>query len=187
MDVMSTAQLLGNLGEFVGAIAVVVTLIYVAAQVKHGKAALDANTRAMDREYDLRAQEGLLDVGCGLGIDAVAIAERPKIQDAALAQLWLDGLGGKQLSDVDEYRFGAMMHEAIWQSVSMRGRMLSLGRSDLANAQEQMMALHISGTAGYSKYWKLNRKDLSIWGYGDFVQAVDALVEQGTLPAEKAT
>ena len=182
MDVMSTAQLLGNLGEFVGAIAVVVTLIYVAAQVKHGKAALDANTRAMDREYDLRAQEGLKEIA-----DAVAIAERPKIQDAALAQLWLDGLGGKQLSDVDEYRFGAMMHEAIWQSVSMRGRMLSLGRSDLANAQEQMMALHISGTAGYSKYWKLNRKDLSIWGYGDFVQAVDALVEQGTLPAEKAT
>ena len=35
MDLMSTAQLLGNLGEFVGAIAVVVTLGYLAVQVRH--------------------------------------------------------------------------------------------------------------------------------------------------------
>ena len=34
MDLMNTAQLLGNLGEFVGAIAVVVTLGYLAVQVR---------------------------------------------------------------------------------------------------------------------------------------------------------
>jgi hypothetical protein len=34
MDLMSEAQLLGNLGEFVGAIAVVATLVYVALQVR---------------------------------------------------------------------------------------------------------------------------------------------------------
>jgi hypothetical protein len=35
MDLTSTAQLLGNLGEFVGAIAVVATLVYLAIQVRH--------------------------------------------------------------------------------------------------------------------------------------------------------
>jgi len=34
MDLMSAAQLLGNFGEFVGAIAVVVTLAYLAVQVR---------------------------------------------------------------------------------------------------------------------------------------------------------
>ena len=36
MDLMSTAQLLGNFGEFFGAIAVVVTLAYLATQIRHG-------------------------------------------------------------------------------------------------------------------------------------------------------
>ena len=42
---VETAQVLGNVGEFVGAIAVVATLLYLAVQLKHGKEALDANTR----------------------------------------------------------------------------------------------------------------------------------------------
>ena len=35
MTLMETAQLLGNFGEFVGAIAVVATLVYLIVQVRH--------------------------------------------------------------------------------------------------------------------------------------------------------
>jgi hypothetical protein len=38
MDLMSTAQLMGNFGEFVGAIAVVLTLAYLAVQIKESRA-----------------------------------------------------------------------------------------------------------------------------------------------------
>ena len=48
MDHQAFAQLLGNYGEFVGAIAVVATLVYLAVQVRHGKEATEANTRSMD-------------------------------------------------------------------------------------------------------------------------------------------
>ncbi len=41
MNLMDTAQLLGNFGEFFGAIAVVATLIYLATQIRQ-------NTRSMD-------------------------------------------------------------------------------------------------------------------------------------------
>ena len=41
MTLMDTAQLLGNFGEFFGAIAVVATLIYLALQIRQ-------NTRSMD-------------------------------------------------------------------------------------------------------------------------------------------
>lgn len=47
MDHQAFAQLLGNYGEFVGAIAVVVTLAYLAVQVRQSKAATDVNTTAL--------------------------------------------------------------------------------------------------------------------------------------------
>lgn len=46
MDLMSTAQLLGNFGEFVGAIAVVATLGYLAVQIRQ-------NTRSLDENHKL--------------------------------------------------------------------------------------------------------------------------------------
>jgi hypothetical protein len=45
---METAQFLGNIGELVGAIGVVVTLVYLAIQVRHSKQSTDANTRALE-------------------------------------------------------------------------------------------------------------------------------------------
>jgi hypothetical protein len=55
MDLMSIAQLLGNFGEFVGAIAVVITLAYLAVQVRHSKEALDANTRTAKASLSYQA------------------------------------------------------------------------------------------------------------------------------------
>ena len=48
MDHQAFAQLLGNYGEFVGAIAVVATLFYLAMQVRHSKESVDANTQSLD-------------------------------------------------------------------------------------------------------------------------------------------
>jgi len=48
MDHQAFAQLLGNYGEFVGAIAVVATLFYLAVQVRQGKVATEANTRTLE-------------------------------------------------------------------------------------------------------------------------------------------
>jgi len=53
MDLQSTAELLGNIGEFVGAIAVVVTLGYLAVQVRHSKEATEANTRLAEESHRL--------------------------------------------------------------------------------------------------------------------------------------
>jgi hypothetical protein len=53
MELMEIAQLLGNFGEFVGAIAVVLTLIYLAVQVRHSKESMDENTRALEENRTL--------------------------------------------------------------------------------------------------------------------------------------
>ncbi len=49
MDLNDTAQLLGNFGEFVGAIAVVISLVYLAIQLRMNTKALRANA-AWDSE-----------------------------------------------------------------------------------------------------------------------------------------
>jgi hypothetical protein len=50
MDHQTFAQLLGNYGEFVGAIAVVATLFYLALQVRHSKEATKAHTQALEAD-----------------------------------------------------------------------------------------------------------------------------------------
>ena len=45
MSLMEIAQLLGNLGEFIGAIVIVITLIYLTTQVKQNTYALHAQSR----------------------------------------------------------------------------------------------------------------------------------------------
>ena len=53
MSLMEMSQFLGNIGEFVGAIAVVLTLFYLASQVRHSREATEANTRSLDEIRNL--------------------------------------------------------------------------------------------------------------------------------------
>ena len=48
MTLIEGAQLLGNFGEFIGAITVVATLFYLAVQVRHGNEQTALNTRAQN-------------------------------------------------------------------------------------------------------------------------------------------
>jgi hypothetical protein len=53
MNLVELSQVLGNFGEFFGAIAVVGTLIFLALQVRHSKESMDANTRSLDASRKL--------------------------------------------------------------------------------------------------------------------------------------
>jgi hypothetical protein len=60
MNLAETSSILGNIGEFIGAIAVVVTLIYLAAQVRLTREATDANTRQMQEMRKLHLVENYM-------------------------------------------------------------------------------------------------------------------------------
>jgi hypothetical protein len=45
MTFVELSEILGNIGEFVGSVAVLVTLIYLAVQVRHGKQLLEENRK----------------------------------------------------------------------------------------------------------------------------------------------
>jgi hypothetical protein len=60
MDHQAFAQLLGNYGEFLGALAVVATLFYLAVQVRHTKEATDANTKALEESQKIARTDSYL-------------------------------------------------------------------------------------------------------------------------------
>jgi len=85
---------LGALGEFVGAIAVVATLIYLAVQVRHSKEATEASNRLAVAAVYRETSNGLMQFNGRL------------IKSEDIARLWLDGGSGEEeLSDTDELRY----------------------------------------------------------------------------------
>ena len=61
MNVMELGELLGNFGAFIGAIAVIATLIYVAVQVRQAKELAVDNARAARFQNDLSLLTSVVD------------------------------------------------------------------------------------------------------------------------------
>jgi len=56
MDIVQVTEVMGNVGEFVGAFAVLATLLYLALQVKYGREQLERNEKIMlSQVYQSRA------------------------------------------------------------------------------------------------------------------------------------
>ena len=99
MSLMETAQLLGNFGEFVGAFAVVATLVFVGIQVKQSSRAMEESNRlasaaALDESLRQFSQFRRLLAG-----------------DAEVARIWVKGRNGDDLNEIDSQRFFALARE----------------------------------------------------------------------------
>ena len=93
MDHQAFAQLLGNYGEFVGAIAVVATLFYLAVQVRHSKRATEANTRSLEQSRELAMNEA------GFNL----VRSRQDFANALVphTDIWIRGNAGEPLDRVE--------------------------------------------------------------------------------------
>ena len=108
MDHLTFAQLLGNYGEFVGAIAVVATLFYLARQVSHSKESVDANTKALEESrkiqmaatYQARVQN--MSENARLMSSSADLSE---ISHKALEAGWPSLSSLDQLDGVEKHRF----------------------------------------------------------------------------------
>lgn len=98
MDQQAIAQLLGNYGELVGAIAVVATLVYLANQLKQNTKAMQSGTRAA-------FLNGLQTVN-GYALQHSGIYHRAMFQ-------------GEELSGEDLTQFQTMVHAALnaWEAL----------------------------------------------------------------------
>ena len=135
MDLMSLAQLLGNFGEFAGAIAVVVTIGYLALQVRHSKVALEENTRSV-RAQIAQARADTLTADYRALMDSPYIpAIMAKRFESPDDEVWATALSSEETMRVRYYCFlqfndirnqyyqyqQGLLDESIWKS-STRGQ-----------------------------------------------------------------
>ena len=162
---------LGNLGDFLGGIGVVVTLIYLAHQIRQNTKQIRQNTTAVNAEAHRARREGASAVN-------LAIA-----QDAELAALFRSGLGNfKALAPDQHTQFSFLLaevviaQEAAWDEITL-GTLAESGLPIVEDALSRFL-----GTPGGRDWWAMYRMGYPV----DFRGFVDRLVASTSVhPAAK--
>ena len=143
-----TLQDLGNLGEFVGAIAVVITLVYVALQIRQNTAHLSQNTTAVR----LSALEANVESGTRV--------REIMISNPELADLYLKGLEGySQLNRPERLRFGMYLDNLFGAIQASHTRYVDL-EIDPDRVEEIIkMVDSILAYPGVREWWSRSRAD----------------------------
>ncbi len=93
MTIMETAGLLGNVGEFLGAIGVVVSLVYVAFQVRDNSKFVLENTKALLSTTEITSNDGNRELNLAY------------VQNPELVGLIVRGMDAEELNESDAPRF----------------------------------------------------------------------------------
>lgn len=154
-------EAIGAIGEVVGSLAVMLTLVYIAFQVRQSSKQIDQNTRALEASTFYAAGEGFNKWW--------AIV----IQDEAVASIWLRGTAGESLDPADKLRFNGMA-ATLFTSLENNFHQLQLGsisRNTLELAKLQLGRFLIS--PGGSAWWQRQGRGSYT---PEFVEAIDALI-----------
>ncbi len=169
---METIQMLGSLGEFVGAFAVVATLIYLTIQVRHSRDAMEENSR--------------LARGAVLATTFAHLSQFRShiIDNADVARIWHEGCAGGELNQDDRTRFDSLGEELVFGLNSVWGQALAAGNEDLVEAMPLLLARRVHANPGVRGYWHHARQELTARGVSGFVEAVDTALDTLTTQQE---
>ena len=147
---------LGNLGDFIGGIGVVVTLAYLAVQIRQ-------NTRVVQTSnfQDMMAR--------------TTHFSTPLIQDESTADLYRRGLASyAQLSETEKLRFSMIVNELFTTSqlgFHMRNRQLI---DDALYDNYMQSFMQMLRTPGVREWWRAQRG----WYHADFRAFVDGKLRE---------
>jgi hypothetical protein len=143
-------------GEFLGGIAVVVSLVYLASQIR-------MNTKTV-RASNFGSQI------------AAATEWNRMLVDPAAASLYVRGLEDfVGLSAEDQIRFNCLIGHLFGMTMNVRHlRRRGLYDADMGENQEKSIA-HILKNPGAKQWWTANRH----WWESEFTDFVDVLIREG--------
>ncbi len=170
MDHQAFAQLLGNYGEFVGAIAVVGTLVYLALQVRHSKEAMNANTRSLDESRRLTRETMLLQLVARWDSSFVQTGENREIASIVVR----GNENPEELDAVDRHVYESRIGQ-LFDGYFMFHRMTESGFLDPAIIEfsDRTLREYWADNKGARDYWEKNR---NLWP--DSLRArIDGLLE----------
>ena len=170
MSFQEITEVLGNLGEFTGAIAVVATLFYLAIQVRHSKEATEANTRSLEESrkialvqtYQARAAESAASLRMFVdsdvasltvkhitsGIESLSTEERYKVRQFQMNNIeridasYFAFQQGLLPEYEDEFVQIIKLLGPLWKALGIR-----IGRKSFADEVDRILALEEPQTA----------------------------------------
>lgn len=146
---------------------VVAGIVFLAIEIRQNQTSLDRNSELMEREYQLQVADGLKAIA-----DASDDFRIMTANSEELTRIWLDGIAGKDLSEIEEHRFRMMCGMGIWNSAALYRRSTILEQEVLAGAEERYWRRTIDAQPGMKRCWENNVNGLRSWGFQDFVDAV---------------
>ena len=145
-------------GEFLGGIAVVVSLIYLASQIRQNSKLLKASTASATH-------------------DALSLSSSFVVQDPEMARIWWEGMEDHaSLSESDRRRFDPLM-----------GIQLSGFRQHFRLAGDGIVSPEVWADMGHALRWTAQQPGFQHWWIqwggktyaGDFKEYVDGLIREG--------
>ena len=167
MDHLTFAQLLGNYGEFVGAIAVVVTLLYLSLQIRQ-------NTRAMDENRKAVVAQSAREVDFYAGELHRELARDPELRHIVTQSM---RVRPEDYSDDDWFAFRTYANALFFafQAQYLNGAM-QVGADEHVQLYLRVAKGMISRYPAWAQYWE-REKAARTWSQG-FVDAVEATAEE---------
>jgi len=158
-----TLEDLGNIGEFVGAIGVVASLIYLALQIRQNSHLISQNTSAVK----VASADSYLQYGASL--------RGQFIQDPEVVRIWMGGMNDfESLKAEDRMRFSFLILNAFYaiQNTFLHAREGVVDR-EFWEADEEALRFHLQ-SPGVRAWWPERRAFLT----GTFAKHVDSLLEE---------
>jgi hypothetical protein len=149
-------EALGAIAEALGAVGVIVTLAYLATQIRQNSRLLRASTSAATAQVNNSQSQYL-------------------IQDAEVARIWWDGLADREsLSEADRRRFDPLITIQL-QGASLVHAMEREGIGSLGEWEENRRGLRWQlEQPGIRQYFRAYRENFS----SDFCQIVDGVIRE---------
>ena len=144
-------QDLGSIGEIISAIAVVISLVYLAFQIRQNTKQIDQNTKA--------AQAAAFDSSIAHTFMArQAVAENPD-----LARIYLEGSRDPEtLSDEDRLRYRLILHNILWSIWNMQSQSQVGGMSSETWGAQQATLERLVSTSGFHGSGPTTRRSSAI-------------------------
>ena len=167
MDHQAFAQLLGNYGEFVGAVAVVFTLFYLAVQIRHSSKVMEQNIRQMEVAA-LNQHDELV------GAWRMNLYTNPHI-----SEIWLKGtVPDVEFDELEQFRFQNLVVDFFQISRTSFVAAKAAGHKGQMVMTARNVASRLAFSAGMREIWERAGRGYSELVEPDFVRFIDDALKE---------
>ena len=157
---------LANLGEFVGGIAVLVTLVYLAIQVRQGAAAQNVATAIAAADA---VRSNVLSFS----------AYRQMMADESTGEVWTKAQRDEPLTPSELTRLYAVVSELGWSAASTMETFRATGNEDYAETVASQIASELGQSAPMRHAWEKLSTNLRVGGFEELADGVSTCLDRG--------